>query len=94
MELKVLLLFLFVIVNVSGAANTGVMVGYSPPPHTFFADYVYFYMLANIARKPTLVPQGSSVIVHWSELAGLKLKFCISLRWTALFSIKICSRLL
>ena len=68
MELKVLLLFLFVIVNVFRGRGTRGL-GWAiapppPPPHTFFADYVYFYMLAYIARKPTLVPQVSSVIVR------------------------------
>ena len=33
--------------------GTGATVGYSPPPpppqHTFFADYVYFYMLAYLS---------------------------------------------
>ena len=39
------------LVDIQGPRNTGPMVGYSlPPPPTFFADYVYFYMLAYLSE--------------------------------------------
>ena len=79
-----------------GPRNTGARVGYSPPPPPrppLFSPNLgrNFRNQNDIAsykprksRKPTLTPQGSSVIVRWSELVMAHVKIS---QWLALDSV-------